>query len=1131
MSTENKDKIKIQSSNLFPVVGIGASAGGLDAFKKLIRAIPENSGMAYILVQHLDPAHESILADLLQRVTTLPVQEITDNIQVVADHIYIIPANKLLTATDGVLRLSDRLPKNLRNMPIDLFFTSLAEVHQSHAIGVVLSGTATDGTMGLKAIKDHGGITIAQELKSAAYDGMPQSAIDANVVDYILSPEKIPGQLLALTNALKAGIPDSGEDIQQAEEEGFKQILSLLRIRKGIDFTYYKQTTIRRRINRRIAFSNKENITEYLDHLKEDKSELDILYQDLLIPVTQFFRDPKAFECLNEMIFPTLFKGRPANEPLRFWVAGCSTGEEAYSIVICLHEYLGERAATSKIQVFATDISEIAIAKARTGIYKRSEVTGLSASRLEKFFSVKDGSFLLNKSIRDTCVFAYHNFLKDPPFARIDLISCRNSLIYMESNLQKKALATFHYSINGNGFLLLGKSETTSLAADLFGVFDKNNKIYTRKAVKGRFLHEIAERKDELFKDGKFVPARNEISKDDFQKNADEVLISKYSPPGVVVNNELDIVQFRGATGLWLEPSSGKPNLNVLKMAREGLAFELRNALHKSKISKKAEVKEDIPIQFMDSEKLVTIEVIPLLNTLVPHFLILFRDGSLLPGSVRNQTKEFQPGESPVLSEDKIRIQKLEKELAQTREDMKNITEEQEASNEELQSANEELLSGSEELQSLNEELETVKEETQTSNEELIIVNQELYDRNEQLNLSRLYAESIVTTIREPLIILDKNLRIKSANQSFYTKFKTTIEATEGRHLFELSDNLWNIQKLREMMGKVLPEKSSIVDYEVTINIPTLGDRTLLLNASTIFRDNNDEHLILLAIEDITEKRKIDNALHLFSEELEKKVAERTLSLHEMNIELQHSNKNLEQFAYIASHDLQEPLRKIRTYSSILQDRHKNDLTDEVKEMLTKIESSAERMSNLIKEVLNFSKILHHSGDIFEKTDLNVIIDEVLKDFDLLINDKHAVIHRDQLPVIDAIPVQISQLFYNMISNSLKFTKKGNNPVITITSKIVEGKYLGELTTLNPKLSYCEISISDNGIGFEQKYAEQIFLIFHRLHGREHYLGTGIGLALCKTIVVNHNGEISAISNLNEGTTFKLMLPLLQSKG
>ncbi len=1126
MSTANKDKQKIRSSNLFPVVGIGASAGGLDAFKRLLRAIPESSGMAYILVQHLDPAHESILADLLQRVTTIPVQEITDNVEVVADHIYIIPSNKLLTATDGVLKLSDRLPRNQRNMPIDLFFASLAEVHQSHAIGVVLSGTATDGTLGLKAIKDHGGITIAQEIQSAAYDGMPQSAIDANVVDYVLSPEKIPGKLLTLSGILKAAIPDSPEDIHQIEEDGFKQILSFLRTRKGIDFTYYKQTTIRRRINRRIALSNKGGIVEYLVHLKQDKSELDILYQDLLIPVTQFFRDPKVFENLVETVFPALFYDRPVNEPLRIWIAGCSTGEEAYSIVMCLHEYLGERAAAAKIQVFATDISEMAIAKARTGIYKKNEMTGLSDGRQKQFFISKDGGFQLNKPIRDTCVFAYHNFLKDPPFARIDLISCRNSLIYMEPNLQKKALTTFHYSLCEKGFLLLGKSETSSQAADLFIAFDKSSKIYTRKNVKGSFLHEIAERKEGIFKESKFGFAKNEPGKDDFQKNADEAFISKYSPPGVIVNNDLDIVQFRGQTGIWLEPSSGKPNLNVLKMAREGLAFELRNALHKSKVSRKAVVKEDIPIQFMGGEKMVTLEVIPLLNTLEPHFLILFRDNTLPSGPLPDQTKEIQPGAFPPLGEDKIRIRKLQKELAESREDMKRITEDQEASNEELQSANEELLSGSEELQSLNEEMETAKEETQTSNEELIIVNQELFDRNEQLNLSRLYAESIVTTIREPLLVLNKSLQIRSANKSFYAKFQTTAEATVGKHLFELAGKLWDIQELREMLGKILPEKSTIVDYEVTLTLPTLGERIMLLNASTIFRESSEEQLILLAIEDITEKRRIDNALHLFSEELEKKVAERTTSLHEANLDLQHSNKNLEQFAYVASHDLQEPLRKIRTFSSILQSRHKNEMTDSVKDLFTKIESSAERMSNLIEEVLNFSKILNDDKG-FKKTDLNDILRDVLNDFELLINEKHAVIHHEQLPVIEAIPLQITQLFYNLISNSLKFIRKGIDPVITITSKTLEGKDLEAYTSFNPKLFFCEISISDNGIGFDQKYAEQIFLIFHRLQGRESYPGTGIGLALCKTIVVNHHGEIFAVSNENDGAEFKIILPLL----
>ncbi len=1128
MPKANKNKEKIPSANLFPVVGIGASAGGLDAFKRLLKAIPENSGMAYILVQHLDPAHESILADLLQKVTKIPVQEISDNIHVVPDHIYIIPSNKLLTATDGVLQLSARLPKNYKNMPIDLFFSSLAEVHQSHAIGVVLSGTGTDGTLGLRAIKEQGGIAFAQKLESAAYDGMPQSAINAQVVDFILPPEEIPQQLLTLIKTLEIN-PVNGDNTQQNQDDAFKQIISLVRIRRSVDFTYYKQATIQRRITRRIALTMKSSATEYLAYLKGNNAEQDILYQDLLIPVTQFFRDPKIFENLSEVVFPSLFKDRQANEPLRIWIAGCSTGEEAYSIVMCLHEYLGDKVSNYKIQVFATDISEIAIAKARGGIYEKGAADSLSASRLEQFFTRVDGKFRLNKSIRDSCVFAYHNFLKDPPFAKIDLISCRNSLIYMEPFLQKKALTTFHYSLNEKGFLILGKSETVGQSTELFSALDKNSKIYTRKGERGRFLHSIGAPKEEIFKgsNGGFRPS--EINKDDFQKNADELLLSRYAPPGVVVDNDLDIVQFRGATGVWLEPSPGKPNLNVLKMARDGLAFELRNALHKVKSNNQPQVKEDIPIRFMNEERLVTIEVLPLLNTIEPHFLILFRDGSLPVESIRGQSKKSKHHviPDPIQKKELARIEELQKELAQAREDMKNITESQEAFNEELQSANEELLSGSEELQTLNEELETSKEEIQTSNEELIIVNQELYDRNEQLNLSRLYSESIVKTIREPLIILNKSLQVRSANQSFYNMFKTKEDATEGKSLFELGNKQWDIPGLRKMLEKILPEKTTVADYEVTHNFSGLGERIMLLNASKIYRDNSDEQFILLAIEDISEKRKIDKDLKLFTEELEKQVSERTFSLHEANTDLQHSNENLEQFAYIASHDLQEPLRKIRMFSTLLKDRYHEELPDTAKELITKISNSSERMSTLIKEVLNFSKILH--GDaVFERTDLHEILSTILYDFELLINEKNAVIQRERLPVIDAIPLQINQLFYNLVSNSLKFTRKDKTPVISITWRIVEGKDLRENADLNKNISYCEISFKDNGIGFDQKYADQIFLIFHRLNAREHFPGTGIGLALCKTIAVNHHGDIHVISNTDKGTLFQILLPLKQ---
>ena len=1131
MPKDKKDKIKIKerSSNLFPVIGVGASAGGLDAFKRLIKAIPENSGMAYILVQHLDPAHESILSEILQKGTRLPVQEITDNIHVVPDHIYIIPSNKLLTATDGVLQLSSRLPRSQRNMPIDLFFTSLAEVHQNHAIGVVLSGTATDGTLGLKAIKEHGGITFAQDRESATYDGMPQSAIDAGVVDFILPPEKIPQQLLALNNSIKADPLNEEGNAEQLQEDGFKQILSVLRIRKGVDFTYYKQTTIRRRITRRLALCMKGSITEYLDYLRENKGEQDILYQDLLIPVTQFFRDPKVFEHLCETVFPVLVKDRSGNEPLRVWIAGCSTGEEAYSVVMCFQEYLGEKASNLKIQVFATDISDTAIAKARSGIYTRNEVNSLSTQRLQQFFSKTDGKFRLNKSIRDACIFASHNYLKDPPFAKIDLISCRNSLIYLEPFLQKKALTTFHYALKEKGFLLLGRSETTGQANDLYNTYDKTNKIYTRKAVKGNFLHVLGDRKKETFKDNNYGARAKESSKDDFQKSGDDVLLSKFVPPGVIVNEEMDIVQFRGATGTWLEPSPGTPSLNVLKMAREGLAFELRNTLHKVKKAKEAQVKENIPIQFAGREHLVTIEVIPLPNTIEQYYLILFRDTSLPFDATQEPTNG---NGQPIKSNSKqrkelVRNQQLQKELAQTRLDMRNVTEDQEAANEELQSANEELLSGSEELQSLNEELETSKEEVQTSNEELIIVNQELYDRNEQLNLSRLYAESIVSSIRDPLIILNKELKIRSANKAFYTRFQTTEEETENKLLFELGNRQWDRPDLRKMLETTISNKTNIIDFEVAHNFPSIGERIMLLNGSRIIREQSEEQSILLAIEDITEKRKIEKAAQLFGEELEKKVMERTFSLHETNIELKHSNENLEQFAYLASHDLQEPLRKIRTFSTLLQDRFNKDLPEGAKEFLTKINASSERMSTLIQEVLNFSKVLH--GEIiFEKINLDDILSKVINDFDMLITEKKAVIKRERLPVIDAIPIQINQLFSNLFSNSLKFSKKETAPVITITSKILSLEELAMFSDINPKLSYCEICFKDNGIGFDPKFADQIFLVFHRLHRREQYSGTGIGLALCKKIVVNHHGVIFGVSKQNEGAQFQILLPLKQ---
>lgn len=865
-----------KSTVTFPVVGVGASAGGLKAFGKLVSAIPKNSGMAYVLVQHMSPDHESLLPALLQKETSLKVLEITDNVKLEVDHIYIIPSNKILIATDGVLKLNpwpEYIPGNtnkaqniLRNMPIDLFFESLAEVHQANAVGVVLSGTAHDGTRGLQCIKEAGGITFAQDEKSAEFEGMPQSAIFAGVVDFILPPQEIPQKILQLTSIIN-GNTDADVNSKPKDEEAFREILTLLRLRKNTDFTYYKQSTIRRRIFRRMALNKIRDIQAFVEYLKENKNEQDVLYQDLLIPVSSFFRDPMVFDTLCETVFPHIVKHKPATETIRIWVAGCSTGQEAYSIAICLREFLDH--APQKVQIFATDISIPAIETARAGIYKKTDLEGISPERIKKFFTKINGEYQVKKVIREMCVFAAHNFLKDPPFSKMDLISCRNVFIYMEPYLQKKAISTFHYGLNNHGFLVLGKSETTSPAV---GLFD------TLRIKKGQY-EKIFTRKDQLSKpqttqDYTVAYPSTTITPNiaverlstDFQKTADEILLKRFTPAGVVINEAMDIVHFRGNTSDYLEQAPGKPSHNLLKMAREGLGFELRNIIHKLKNSppgqkNKTEKKENICLKVNGKLVTVTIQAMLLPGTIEPHYLILFeeenKDYNRSDLFLQNDEKG---GNHPPLEKDEQenRIHQLESEQEPGREDMRRITEDQEAANEELQSANEELLSSSEELQSLNEELETGKEELQSTNEELVMVNQEMLALNNDLTQALHYAEAIVATMREPLLILDKDLNIKSANNNFYKTFRVNELETEGRNIFELSNKQWEIPELKELLENILPEKTSVKDLEVQGNFTNLGQRIMILNANEIINKSTSEKLILLAIEDVTERRQLE---------------------------------------------------------------------------------------------------------------------------------------------------------------------------------------------------------------------------------------------------------------------------------
>ncbi len=1097
-------------------MGIGASAGGIDSFKKFLGAVPEKSGMAFILVQHLSPTHESILPKILSHSTNVPVQEITDNCKIEPDHIYVIPENKMLKVTDHSLKLLPR-EQNTLQMPIDVFFTSLAQVHKGLAVGVVLSGTARDGTVGLREIQEQGGIAFAEHPGRAAWPGMPKSAIDAGVVDFVLPAEDIPaklGEVLSLYANGNWAIKEDFQDLEKTPDSpnAVKKILDLLLRSNGVDFNYYKKPTILRRIDRRMAINQMAKHDDYLDLLRENRVEQEALFQDLLIKVTSFFRDAEVFDELCDTVFPKLLENRSNNDPVRIWVAGCATGEEVYSLAICLFEAMGgivegAQQHRAKIQLFATDLSEIAIKQARKGIYRSSELESVSESQLNKYFTKTDGSYRVVKAVRDTIVFAVHNFLKDPPFSKVDLISCRNVFIYLDPFLQKRALTTFHYALNENGQLLLGTSETPGKETELFAPISKRTKLFSRKQGAGRFTFTAQNPvKREKVSNEKII-ASSANTRTDFKKSAESVLISKYSPASVIVDEHLVVVNIDGDVAPYLVHTSGKPSHELLKLVRKELAFELRNALHKAKASKEPVIKENIPFSYNGQQYATTIEIVPLTDIVEPHYLILFQNKSANTSVFETLGKKLQSAfSSSEKNQLKQRNTALERELEQLREDVRDITEEQEAHNEELQSANEELLSSNEEMQSLNEELETSKEEVQSTNEELVVVNRELIEKQDELNDTLDFLDAVIATVREPFLVLENDFRVNTANTSYLQQFEVDESEVDGKSFFEIQSQKWNDGRLRDLLEKVLPQHKRIDDEEIMMKNDSDAHRIFLFNAREIIREKEDKALILLSIEDITSKKKIENDLKTSVGELRK------------------TNEQLDRYVHLASHDLQEPLRKIMIFSDRLSGT--GHITDEAdKTIIAKIEKAAQRMSGLVKGLLEYSRVAHH-GDLFEPTDLNTIVNDILSDFELLIEEKGAKVTVENLSEIEAIPLQMGQLLHNLISNALKFSKKDVVPEVRISSRPIPPGKTGDFPSLSSSRAYIELIVSDNGIGFNPKYQEQIFMMFQRLRQSREYKGSGIGLSLVKKIIENHNGAVYTISEKDKGAEFHVILPV-----
>ncbi|WP_167760326.1 chemotaxis protein CheB [Paraburkholderia pallida] len=949
-----------------------------DALSKLLGQLPADTGMAFVVVQHLDPQHESRLRDLLAEVTPMPVLEARDGLPVEPDHVYVIAPNTTLAIASGKCRVSPRSEARGMHLPVDHFLKSLAEDCQVRAIGVILSGTGTDGTLGVEEIKGAGGITLAQDEQSAAHAGMPLNAIRSGCIDMVLTPADMARALVRIArHPYVASAPAAKSEPETIEEDGnYREILGRLHMAFKVDFSNYRDTTIRRRMTRRMALHSLASLAAYAARLREDGTELAALYHDILINVTSFFRDPGAFDAIKKLVLPAIMKNMEPGMPLRIWVPGCSTGQEAYSLAIVVTEFFEEtHRAPQPVQIFATDLSDtMSLQQARQGLYPGSIEAEVSAGRLNRFFSREDSHYRVSPSLRDMIVFARQNVAADPPYSRVDLISCRNLLIYLAPALQKRVIPTFHYALNPGGFLVLGASETVGSFDALFAAVDPPNRVYAKKVTATRsYPHFSAGRT--VVDPGRGVAPAPAMSVADWQREADRVALARYAPPGVLVNENLDILQFRGQTGPFLAPAPGEPSHNLLKMAREGLFVGLRAALAECQQQGVPVHRQGVRVRGEAAERETDLHVMPvkLPNAAERCYLISFAEPAHRSAPMPVAPSSAAPASRP--DED---LASLRQELASTREYLQSVIEQQDAANEELKAGNEEILSSNEELQSTNEELESAKEELQSLNEELTTVNEQLQVRNAELirlnddmtNLlgsvnvpvivfgndlcvrrftspaakllhlrasdvgrpashlrlpvptggleallgevidsvqmrehevqdeaghwyafrvlpyrtadnridgavlalediytaklaqtalreARDYAHAIIETVRDPLLVLDSELRVHLASRAFYRTFRQTPSDAQGRRLFELGNGQWDIPELHTLLAQVLAESKPFEDYEVRASFDSIGRRIMLLNARRIVRNGEETGLILLALEDVTERTRV----------------------------------------------------------------------------------------------------------------------------------------------------------------------------------------------------------------------------------------------------------------------------------
>jgi two-component system CheB/CheR fusion protein len=1202
----------------FPIVGIGASAGGLEAFTSLLKHLPSNPGMAFVLIQHLDPNQPSQLTDLLSKTTSMPVAEVKADTSIAINHVYVMAPGVCLSVTDEHLRIEPRAPG--RNLPIDFFLKSLATVKSSNAVGIVLSGTASDGTLGLKAVKAEGGVTFVQDPSSARFDGMPRSAMAAGVADFVLTPSEIAKRLVQVArHPYVAKKPAPHDDATEDIEFDLNRIFHLLLMFSGNDFTRYKHSTIRRRIHRRMVLHGDEKLTDYVTHLQENPAEVRALADDLLICVTSFFRELEAFEALARIVFPSILKNRSPEDPLRIWVPGCATGEETYSIAICLAEALEASGSDVPIQIFSTDVSEAALDKARAGRYGPSAVAEISPDRLKRFFKKTDAEYQIDKSLREICIFAKQNVVKDPPFRNLDLISCGNVLIYFGSVLQKKALSVFHYALKPGGFLLLGPSESVGALPNRFVSADPKVKLYSKKLDAAPVEVQFAGSEPLTSKEPDELTPENVRLTLDVQRTAERMLLAQYVPAGVIIDDAFNVVHVRGATGPYLQLAPGEPTYHLLKMAREGLIVGLRTSVLKAK-QKNIAVTTQVRVKQNGEFKDVILKVIPLSGTgreATQHFIVLFEDAK--PATAARGVRGLRKAENSESGETRDRSRRenaqLVQELAATKEYLQSIIEGQEATTEELKSANEEA-------QASNEELETSKEELQSTNEELNTLNDELKNRNTALTdlnndlsslltsinvplvmvgrdlkirrftqqmapmlnlihsdigrsisdfkpnidlpdlaellrtvirggaplsrelqgpdghwyslhalpyrtqgdtvdgamivlldvqavkLARSYAEAVVETVRQPLLILSKELKILQANPAFYEVFEISGDTIKGRPLYEVDDGEWEIPELRMALEEILPQQRELRNLEIDHEFKRIGRKTLIVGGREILQPPPYGETILLAIDDVTERTNTQRELAIRDQSIKSERA-----LREAEAELARMSRAfvLGEIATSIAHEVNQPLGGVVTNAEAalrwLGSEPPN--IGEAKDSLALIARDGNRAGEVIRRMRDFLKKGHG-----ETAACN--INESIQTAVALVHPEMAkqrtTVHVDlasEMPLLRGDSIQLQQVILNLLMNGAEaMASTGGAKELTVTSrKSPDGGAL--------------VAVRDRGIGGQPEDMHRMFDAFYTTKAT----GIGLGLSISRSIIETHGGQIWAEVNDGPGLTVSFSLP------